>query len=198
MLGGSGGGAGGGAILIASSLTIAVNGSIIADGGAAGVLSVDFFQAGGGSGGAIRLISNKITGTGTLTALGGTRTNTHRGSFGRIRLEAFQHQFSGAIDPVPRVVAPGLVFLGPTAPSVRVVSVGGVAVPDNPTGSFVVADVTVDLVAPAILAIEANNIPLGTIVQLTLTSESGPSETVASTPLAGTADTPGGRASVPL
>ena len=84
-----GGGAGGGAVLIASSTRIIVNGTINANGGSPGSPNCVF--AGGGSGGAIRLVSNSISGTGTLTAVGGTAdTNgANGGTSGRVRLEAF-------------------------------------------------------------------------------------------------------------
>jgi len=98
LIGGSGGsgyytsqngGAGGGAILIAVTRTITVNGYCHADGGGAG-------YTWDGSGGAIRLVANQITGTGTLEALGGYGAPT---SVGRIRLEA--NSFSGGITVNP-------------------------------------------------------------------------------------------------
>jgi hypothetical protein len=60
-----GGGGGGGAILIASTTQITVSGSILAKGGA-GTGSINFIN--GGSGGAIRLVAPKVSGSGILNA----------------------------------------------------------------------------------------------------------------------------------
>ncbi len=70
---GTGGGGGGGAILIASNTKITVNGSVSANG------------ANSGSGGAIRLVSPLVNGTGSLnTTAGGIG---YGGSQGRIRVD---------------------------------------------------------------------------------------------------------------
>jgi hypothetical protein len=50
----------------------------------------------------------------------------------------------------------------------------------------VTPDVTIDTPAAITLDIEAHNIPVGTMVQLTISSENGPLQTVTSSPLAGT------------
>ena len=47
-------------------------------------------------------------------------------------------------------------------------------------------DVTLDDASTVLLEIEARNIPLGTVVHLTITPETGSAQTVDSTPLAGT------------
>ena len=65
------------------------------------------------------------------------------------------------------------------------VRIGGVAVPANPTGSYIVPDVTLDQSAPVTLELEARKIPPGTVVQLTLTPETGTPQAISSTPLAG-------------
>ena len=196
MIGGSGGGggglagggAGGGAMLIASSTLVNINGTLTAAGGTGG-FSVDSNNGGGGgSGGAVRIMAPSINGTGTISAAvglpGGGRGGS--GSVGRIRLEAFQTSFGGSIDPAPVVVTPGLVFPPTSGPSVRVTSIGGVSISASPTGSFTMPDVTLSDAATVILNIEARNIPLGTVVALTLTPETGTTQTVNSTPLAGT------------
>jgi len=124
LIGGSGGGgsiinningtAGGGAILIAATGTITVNGYCHADGGTA--TGYD----GIGSGGAIRLVANTITGNnGKIEALSG----------GRIRLEANSVGGTITINPTTAGVAPAspaTIFPAPNAPTVKVVSVYGI------------------------------------------------------------------------
>ena len=196
LLGGSGGaggaacggGAGGGALLIASSVSIAVNGTIGAGGGntgSGGFCNNHVYLGGGGSGGAIRLMAPIISGTGSIGTGGG---GTFSGSPDRIRLEAFQHLFpSSNTNPTANFVTPGIVFIPPAlAPSVRVVRVAGVDVPENSTGSFAMPDVTLDNVSAVVVEIEARNIPVGTVVRLSISSETGPQQMVQSTPLAGT------------
>ncbi len=185
--GGGGGGAGGGALLIASSTSISVTGTINAKGGDGGPANGGVAGGGGGSGGAIRLMASIISGAGTLKADGGTKGNSYagNGSYGRIRLEAFQHNFTGSASPPPFVVHPGFIFL-PNGPALRVVSIGNVPVPANPAGSFVNPDVTIDLPTAVTLVLEAHHIPLGTVIHLKLIPETGSSVNVDSTPLAGT------------
>jgi len=65
---GSGGGAGGGAILIASSVSIRVNGQVLADGGVQGGFSSGEIFGGRGSGGAIRLAAPSFDGNGAISA----------------------------------------------------------------------------------------------------------------------------------
>ncbi|MCI0423186.1 MAG: hypothetical protein L0387_33915 [Acidobacteria bacterium] len=181
---GSAGGAGGGAILIASSATITIDGAINARGGRGD-------SGGGGSGGAIRLVGSSILGSGSMSADGGF--NGTAGSFagaGRIRLEAFTFQADGfagrtGIAPV-NFSSPSSLLLPTTPPSVRVVSVSGVPVPPNPTGSFQVADTTITSPAAVTVALEAKNIPLGTVLKLYIYSENGPDIIADSTALQGT------------
>lgn len=192
-----GGGAGGGAVLIASSQSIVIDGKVIAVGGTNPRSFCGSTRRGGdGSGGAIRLIAPVIDGVGLLnTRGGGVGCAVGAGGGGRIRLEAFQLNFTGPIlagggatlGTVRReTLAPGTSFLpvNPTG-SVRVVDVDGTAVPDLPSGSFLSADVTINQ-STVLLTIEARNIPLGTIVTLHVLPEIGPDQVVETTPLAGT------------
>lgn len=200
---GSGGGAGGGALLIASSVVIRVSGSITANGGSAGEPSSAAGSGGGGSGGAIRLIAPIVSSShpsASLLARGGLPfgNGTGVGSKGRIRLEAFQHQFTARIDPPPTIASPGPVFTPASAPAVRIVSIDGVAVPANPTASFIVPDVTLDDAATVTIQLAGSKVPVGTIVHLTLTPETGPTQIVDSTPLAGTFESSTATASVTI
>ncbi len=122
LMGGSGssnrGSGGGGAILIAATGTITVNGAITAN------ALRGWFSGSDGSGGAIRLVAETISGTGQLRALG----NTYGGD-GRIRLEPDTTAApSLSIEPSPsagRPAAPVLLWPPEEASSVRIVSVGG-------------------------------------------------------------------------
>jgi hypothetical protein len=183
-----GGGGGGGALLIASSMSITVVGKITANGGVGGG-GTGLNGGGGGSGGAIHLLAPFINGNGQLLAKGG---NEHTngwggGSYGRIRLEAFQHAFTGVTDPGAILTAPFMVYLPENPPpSVRVVDVAGVIVPESPTASFETPDVTINVPSAITLTINARYVPLGAIVQLYVISEDGMDQLVNSTPLTGT------------
>lgn len=187
---GGGGGAGGGALLIAGSTAIRIGGTIQANGGDGGVaLGGDVRFGGGGSGGSIRLIAPSVDVSGTLSAIGGAVVGSslrNSGSVGRIRLEGFQKTFTGTANPPADFGAPfGLFLPSDPPPLVRVVSVGGVAVPSSATGSFEIPDVSISTGDPVEVEIEARSIPLGTVVQLHLLSETGSDQTVDSTPLTG-------------
>ena len=198
---GASGGGGGGAILIASSGTITFSGSaaINALGGNGGSATgqTTFGMGGGGSGGAIRLIANTISGTATLNVSGGAGGSGcyyggcgGAGGLGYVRVEAYDYSAFTASGTPNNIsyTAPNPVSL-PTVPQLRVASVAGVAAPTTPLGSFQgVPDVVVPATQanPVTVALEAANIPLGTVVQVTLTPASGTRTTVSSGGLAGT------------
>jgi hypothetical protein len=202
--GGGGGGAGGGAILIASSGTISFqSGSQIdARGGLGfGGCFIGFSNqgGGGGSGGAIRLMATSISGTTSLLVDGGQACpEAGAGSQGRIRLEAFQRNLTGTMSPAVSVSAPDSVFPPASAPSVRIVNIGGTAVPASPTGSFAFPDVTLDNATTVTIQLAGSKVPVGTIAHLTLTPETGPIVNADSTPLAGTFDASTATASVTI
>ena len=191
-----GGGGGGGALVIASNTQIAIDGTIRANGGNGSTSG--FAVGGGGSGGAIRLIAPRLLGSGTLSALGGSGVGANAGGLGRIRLEGFRREGPTSVTPAPSVASPGLVFLPPTAPLVRLISVDGVAVAADPTGSFVVPDAVVTAAGEVTLAIAAQNIPLGTVLKLTLRPETGAPVTVDTTALSGTLESSTATATVTL
>jgi len=204
LVGGSGGagasastgGAGGGAILIASSTSITVNGTITGNGGTAAS------PAGSGSGGGIRLAANILAGSGTLTVAGGGGVSgcspVGPGGNGVVRLEAFQNSFTGTIVGQLYEASPFNTFIPSMIPSVQVISVGGMPVNSTPTGSFTVPDVTVNSNSPLTVQIQAQNIPLQTIVTLYIFSENGPDQTITSTALTGTLATSSATALVTL
>ena len=181
---GGGGAAGRGAILIASAQSIAVNGSILANGGSEGRAGPGGGSAsgGGGSGGSIYLKAPSITGDGILHANVGPGGLGNSGSVGRIRLEAPDLDFlTDNTNPIPTTGFPTPVFLPQNVPMIRVTEIEfnseTAAVPPNPMGNIDVADVPIDVdmtIEPDIEAtvkIEARNIPEGTVAQVYLFSE---------------------------
>ncbi len=165
---GSGGGGGGGAILIASSGTITVTGTISANGGDG------YSNAGGGSGGAIRLIANTIEGDGTISARGGDLSVNNKGGSGRIRLEAYTITRTAGTDPPYTYGQPGPIFV-PNSPSLRITSIGGISVPETPTGSYAVPDVLLPSTTtnPVTVTLSASNIPAGTTVTVSVIPQYG-------------------------
>ena len=184
---GAGGGAGGGALFVASSTSITVNGVIAANGGAGSCEG----RGGNGAGGAIRLMAITLNGTGTLSARGGSNGCVSGGGAGRIRLEAFQHNFTGSFNGISSNnisrSSPAQTFVPATPPPLaRVVSIAGVPVPSNPNGTFETPDVTFNDGAAVNVAIEARFVPPGTIVKVHVFSENGADQIVNTTPLQGT------------
>ncbi|MFY9553476.1 MAG: hypothetical protein WAV20_05340 [Blastocatellia bacterium] len=208
---GAGGGGGGGAVLIASSGNITFGpdlsnkGSILATGG-----SVLAGQGGGGSGGAIRLIANTITGAALLDVTGGGGGQCgNNGGHGYMRVEAFSFTgFQPEARPQNTFDNKAMISLGqpnpvtmPNAPRLRIASVAGIAAPANAAGSFGgPADIVVPTAQPnpVNVAIEAANIPVGTVVKLRALGDASGSATVDSTPLEGAGSASTASASVSL
>ncbi|CAM0997363.1 SbsA Ig-like domain-containing protein [Rhodanobacter sp. Root179] len=178
---GSGGGGGGGAILIAASGTLKITGSVTAIGGDGGGLAGTGVggRGAGGSGGAIRLLASNVTGNGTLYAVGGCINvngsrrqscgsdggyNQYGGSIGRIRIEGDAISYTGTNSPTYVRGDVGPVFIA-GAPTLRIASVAGQAVPAVPTGSN---DVTLPATTtdPVSITFETANVPVGNTVQL--------------------------------
>jgi len=153
------GSGGGGAILVASNTKVIGTGSILAR-------SLQWTQCGNnarGVGGSVRVVAPLIT-LPTITATG--RLD------GRVRLEGTSvtvpnstPAYSGA--PLPS----NFVFLRHAlTPAIRVVSIGGVAAPADPTGAF--ASPT-DVVVPnpqVQIVLECKNVPSNATVQVELRS----------------------------
>ena len=193
--GGAGGG-GGGAILIASSTTITLTGSILARGGD-GINTCSAGTGGGGAGGAVRLIANTVKGGGSIPVNGGPGTgcfsgqSSGAGGQGFVRVEAFDYSALTTNTTPANIISfalPHPVTVS-NAPSLRIVSVGGISAPASPTGSLQgVPDIIVPTTQsnPVTVALEGANLPVGTVVQVTLTPSRGNRTTVQSTALAGT------------
>jgi hypothetical protein len=186
----SGGGAGGGAIMIASSVSISVDGSILANGGNPGGHFDYYAQAGGGSGGAIRLVAPTVSGGGVLSAVGGN-AYLGRGGQGRLRIEATQQKFTGLITGNYRVASlQAAPILLPTESTrgIHVVSVNGVTAPSLPRGRIDHVDVTINTPFTVPVVLEGRGIPLGTTVAVTVFHETEAAFVVQSPPLSGTLD----------
>jgi hypothetical protein len=206
---GGGGGGGGGAILIASSTSIAVNsGSTIradgTNGGDSCGQSANCGAGGGGSGGAIRLIAPTISGNGQLLARGGTYGypyNAGTGASGRIRVEATTLTYTGVTTPVATSSFPQAVFPPAGQPNLSIASAGGITAPATPGGSFLAAPdilLPTGTTNPVAVALTASNIPLGTVIQVTATPQSGSKTTAVSSGLAGTVASSTATASINL
>ena len=193
LLGGSGGGgseqaysggAGGGAMLIACSGTLSIDGQISANGGKGHDRSYSVNDSGGGSGGGIRLVADTFSGSGLIEAKGGLGGD-FPGGLGRIRLERVTNNDSWtAIAPSPSVVglpAGDTALLWPTSssPEVKIISVGGETVPDDPRASFgtLGADVALAETNTTRVVIETTNVEEASTVTVRATPRSNASYT---------------------
>jgi hypothetical protein len=179
------GGGGGGAILIASSGTVTLNGSIVSDGGAVCPFGCIF-----GGPGAIRIVAQRLLGTG-FTRGGVTRLESCEGNF----LGSSQSTSSTFGRP------PNPVFVA-ALPTLRIVSVAQQAIPDPPAGSFLSApDVVLGPgTASAQVALAATNVPTTptTRVNVVVIPKYSAPMTIMSTPLNGSFDNSTATATIPL
>lgn len=195
---GGGGGGGGGSIVIASSGTITVGtyGTLSANGGTGANGEGSSYNGGGGGGGAggsIRLIANTISGSGDITATGGLGgiyypgyRNNGTGAKGRIRFEASSVTRTTGTDPPVSFGAPSAV-MPENAPTLRVVSIGGINVPAIPRGDFDAPDIVLpySITNPLAVVVQAENVPASAQVTITANPAVGASVT-GSAPLQGT------------
>ena len=177
---GAQGGAGGGAILIASSTKITLdsqgkggnNGFIIADGSSAS-------RGCGGSGGAVRLVSNSIAGANSFRI----SVNNFGGNCktvptpGLVRIEAATtNMTTNNIVGNGEFSVPYALNL-PTAlqPVISVTSINGITINANP---FSFPDAIINTGSPVPVVITATNVPLASTVKMYLLSDSGPNQTI--------------------
>lgn len=167
LIGGSGGrgsfysgGGGGGAILIACAKTLAINGTIGANG-------AQPYSTGAGSAGAVRLVANSITGSGGISTL----------PDGRIRLES--NTISGSIYSTPQtvpVIPSNPVKLWPSddAPTAQIISVDNGGTPLDPiAGMDTSADVNISklVTLDTVVKIRTRNFPTDGTVKLRVASK---------------------------
>lgn len=173
-----GGGAGGGAVLLACAGTVSVTGSILSNGGN-GISSgfSAYLEAGGGSGGGIRIVCENMSGNGILSAIGGT--GWQAGGVGRIRIERTAVLGTQNITPDPSVVAltagsTALLWPPNDAPKVEIISVGGVNSPADPRAAFGAqgADVILPQGTTTPVIIRTENVESASTVQVRITPRS--------------------------
>jgi hypothetical protein len=136
-----GGGGGGGAILVCSPTQIVVNGGFEVIGGSYSTTS-------NGSGGAIRLVSPAVRGTGWIYAYGGTGYGGH----GRIRIDLIDRSgLTINYNPASALSVGSLMVVFPgTVPRLDIVDVAGNAIPPGTASPLVF---TLPFGAPASQAI---------------------------------------------
>lgn len=161
--GGSGGG-GGGAIMISSSRDIILNGGIYALGGYFVYSGASY--GGYGSGGAILLRADRVTGPGTLQAYGGTPGQ----AFGRIRVESYIRTLSGSQGPTAVVGLPATNNELNQVGTLIIASVKGINVPHPPGGSLLSPDVVFTDAGPVTVVVNGTGIPDGTQIKLRVTT----------------------------
>lgn len=183
---GFGGGGGGGALLVASSTSIVfgpdTNSRPVGIYAVGGDNFVSFAFGASGSGGAIRLVANTISGSPCLNVSEGNVFSGGRGSLGIIRVEAFNLS-----DLAVKCSTSAITFGQPNpvtlanSPTLKIDSVGGISAPANPAGLInAPPDIIVPTAVPNPVAVVVNatNLASGTTIQVKLTPESGTPTTV--------------------
>ncbi len=158
-----GGGAGGGAILIQTpgNIEIGATGQIRANGGQGETTASA--NGGYGSGGAIRLIAETLSGDGTLRALAGYGGAVQ--GEGRIRVEVNMNNSNITNQPTWEVSAPGVVFPPAIAPTLTVMKIDTLDLdPDPPAGILTGPEQTINNDGPVTLRIESTNVPTLTVI----------------------------------
>jgi len=172
--GGGGGGGGGGAILIAASQSIQLFGSINANGGGGTTVPCGYggnSTGGGGSGGSVRLVSSKITGNGYIGTAGGNSSPYYIAGKGRVRLDAFEKDFSGGVNGV---FTQGSQFtIIPTVgqgAQLTVTSVGGIPISPSPAGMIALPDAVLSAQQsnPVPIVVTCVNIPLNSQITVSV------------------------------
>lgn len=190
LLGGSGGGgsangggAGGGAILMVVGQRCAFTGLLSTTGGATSYAGNSMYS-GSGSGGAIRIVADTLTGGGSLNARPGNMGT----GVGRVRLEAnvLGTYFSISSDPdySPQnpLGAEGAVIWPPAPePAVRIATVNGQAVTADPRMSpeaLMGGDLVVSATTEIPVTLAATNVPTNATVTVRVVLGAGDAYTV--------------------
>jgi len=202
LVGGSGGGggnndnagSGGGAILIAANNQINIAGSILSKGGD-GFISCGYLcssSGAGGSGGAIRLVATIISGGGTISANGGAgyvgrsffdgysggNPEGDSAGSGRIRFDTFQDSFNGQVNGVfTQGFQPIIIPVAAQGVQLSITSVAGASVSATPNGQLVSPDAIISgqQANPIPIMVNCANLPLNTLITVTVKPTSGAS-----------------------
>lgn len=185
---GASGGGGGGAILIASSRDITVNGKIEANGGDSAFAwyrnNSGYVYSGPGSGGAVRLVADRVLGQGEVSVKSGNLNYWWNGSYwaesgrslGRIRVEGFLRNFvsNGKFSQPPLAAEPTDTAALPTNLGALVIKrVAGKNVAEPPSGQLATPDVVFTEPGEITVEVEANGIPDGSPVKLRISMAGG-------------------------
>jgi hypothetical protein len=193
---GTGGGAGGGAIRLISgdSIEMIYTGGccipyIIAQGGNSGANKGQYY-GGPGSGGMVHLQAPRVTvpndNRGGLQARGARNRDGYDdySSNGRIRIDT--DLWNGGYTEPLALVGPLVQIPLPTQPVLRVISVDGQNVTQNPKGFYTTPDLAIDKTSPVPIVVRGTNIPTGTTVNIFLNFDPGTADTSSSVTLTGT------------
>lgn len=167
-------GGGGGAILIAASNTIQFNGSISAVSGTGSAYNA-YVR---GSGGAVRLVSAIISGSGAINVDGGSSSgaSARSGGQGRVRFDALQHSFGGTITgPFTQGFQPIILPASGQGVQLAIQSIGGVSVAGSPNGVLANPDVILPAqqTNPMNVVVNCTNLPLNTTITVTVHPANG-------------------------
>ena len=175
--GGGGGGGGGGALLVAANVRISIESNYIYSLGGNGGDGCSSGDGGAGSGGSVRLVAPLITGfAGIYVGQGIVRIEGNSSTYG-----GFIDTLRGTVLAAPQPVIPS------NFPTLRITSVGGIAVGPNPTGLTATPDVTFPTApnGPVSVNLAASNIPIGTTVTVRASALVGAATLATSTALVG-------------
>ena len=161
-------------MFIVSNTRICVGGIVSSYGGNGGYDYQWSLFAGGGSGGAVRLLAPQITGKGAVVAYRGC--GNYCAGDGYVRLDVLDDQFFGTlVGSASRGFNPILVA-PPQSATLAIQSVAGNAVPPNPTGVLVTPDVAIagQQGTPIAVVVRCANISLGTPITVVVKGVNGP------------------------
>jgi hypothetical protein len=167
---GAGGGGGGGAILIAANNRILMNGNIRVHGGGWRGTSHN-----GGSGGAVRLVSTVVGGSGSIQAQGGGAGGGH----GRIRIDTIDRRdlrlsFS---DARFATVGANMFVSAPTAPKLDIIEAAGTVIPEG-TAAGVHIQLPFGSTPERTVVVQARNWARTVPIRVVVTPDSGPAFSV--------------------
>ena len=143
-------------MMVAANVRISLDGNYIYALGGTGGDGCSSGDGGAGSGGSVRLVAPTITGFGAIYV-----------GQGIVRLEGNSAAYAGFIDTLRgTVLAAPQPVIPSDFPTLRITSVGGIAVGPNPTGLATTPDVTFATApsGPVTVNLGASNIPNGTTV----------------------------------
>ncbi|MCX6973025.1 MAG: kelch repeat-containing protein [Verrucomicrobia bacterium] len=185
LMDGVSGGGGGGAILIASTRDITINGRILANGGDSGSINYqsghpnyNYFNAGSGagSGGAIRLVADRVVGKGDLRARGGNNNYYFSNgqliaTTGRIRIEAYERDLANSPSNFPPAFQAPPIQTSPIKDhgKLRFVSVNGENVEEPSSGDLDSPDVVFDAPGTVKILVAGDNVADGTRIRVRIT-----------------------------